>query len=466
MGTCGRRVRKRVEFDLVVIGGGAAGLAAARTARRRGATVAVVSDGPFGGDCTHVGCVPSKTLIEAAAAGLDFTVATRRLRATVARIAASEDAAALDAEGITAITATATLTRDSTLSVDGRPLAWRRLVVATGTTAVLPPIPGLAGVGALTNETAFELTRRPDSLLVVGGGPIGVELAQAFARFGTTVTLIESAVRLLPREEPEASAAVARALHADGVGVRTGQAVRAVSGDVGAVTAKLADGTPVTAERLLVAVGRRPVTDRLGLADTPIRLDSHGYVVTDSRLRTSLPGVYAAGDVTGRAPFTHAADEMGRIAALNALSPAPWHRFREDAIPHVTYTRPEVAAVGLTEAAAARAHPDARVAELPLDELDRALTAGHTDGYIKLIAAPRTGLRNLAGGRLVGATIVAARAGEMIALPTLALRTAMFPARLALTVQAYPTWTLGVRQTAAQFFVPTNGRRARPAHTT
>lgn len=451
-----------MQFDLAVIGGGAAGLAAARTGRRRNATVALVSSGPLGGDCTFYGCVPSKTLIESARQGLDFPDATDRVHATVRRIAATENAEVLRREGIEVIEAPARLAGPGQLDIAGSGLQYRRLVIASGSVPATPPIEGIGKVAALTNETVFDLTTRPASLLIIGGGPVGVELGQAFARLGTAVTIAEAADRLIPGEEPEASTVIAAALTADGVDLRTGRRVTSVAGAPGTVTARLDDGTAVTAERVLVAVGRRPQTDDLDLDRSGVRLGERGHIITDRHLQTTARGVYAAGDVTGRSLFTHAADEMGRIAANNALTRIPWRRFRQHAIPAVTYTSPEVARVGFTEDQAA-AIPGARVAELPLDQLDRAITAGRTDGYIKLIAAPRAPTGNLAGGRLVGATIVAERAGEMIAVPTLAMRTGMLPARLALTVQAYPTWTLGVRQAAAQLFIETDGRRARPA---
>lgn len=451
-----------MQFDLVVIGGGAAGLAAARVGRRRDATVALVSSGPLGGDCTFYGCVPSKTLIESARQGLDFPAATGRVHATVQHIAATENAAVLRRERIEVIEAPARLAGPGQLDVAGSGLHYRRLVIATGSVPAIPPIQGIDRVGALTNETIFDLTTQPAALLIIGGGPIGVELGQAFARLGTAVTIVEAADRLITREEPEASTVIAAALAADGVHLRTGHQVTSLTGAPGAVTARLDDGTTITAEQVLVAVGRRPQTSGLDLQAAGIRLDQRGHIITDRHLKTTARGVYAAGDVTGRALFTHAADEMGRVAANNALSRVAWRRFHQDAIPAVTYTSPEVARVGLTEDQAA-AIPGARVAELPLDQLDRAITAGRTDGYIKLIVAPRPPIGNLAGGRLIGATIVAERAGETIAVPTIALRTGMLPARLALTVQAYPTWTLGVRQTAAQLFIETDGRRARPA---
>lgn len=454
-----------MDYDLVVVGAGTAGISAARTARRRRARVALVAEGPVGGDCTFVGCVPSKTLIEAAAQGADFSTAVARVHATVARVAATESADVLRREGIDVLDGRARLAGPGRLHVAGRQLNARRLVIATGAGPAVPAIPGLADVDVLTNENVFELTARPASLLVIGGGPIGVELAQAFARLGTTVTVVEAASRLLPREEPEASAVIADALRADKVQVVLARQVTSVAADPAGVTVTLDDGATIKGTQVLVAVGRRPATVGLGLTETGVGTDRLGYIVTDTHLLTNVAGVFAAGDVTGRAAFTHAADEMGRVAATNSLSRAPYRRFHEERIPAVTYTTPEVARVGLTEHQAASTAGGARVAYLPLAELDRAVTAGRTDGYIKLIAGPRRGTRNLAGGRLLGATIVAARAGEMIALPTLAMATAMFPARLALTVQAYPTWTLGVRQAAAQLFIETGGRRSRPAQT-
>lgn len=451
-----------MSYDLLVVGGGAAGLAAARAARRRGAAVALVSDGPLGGDCTFTGCVPSKTLIESARQGLDFEAAAARVRATVAAVAAGEDAGVLRAEGIDVIEGRARLAGRGRVQVGDRAVAARRVVIATGAGPLVPGIPGRAEVGALTNRTVFALESRPASLLVVGGGPIGVELGQAFARLGTAVTVVEAAGRLLPGEEPEASAVITGALAADGVEVRTGRQVTALSGRPGAVRARLDDATEVAAEAVLVAVGRRADTASLGLADAGVEVDGRGFVVTDRRLRTTAAGIYAAGDVTGRSMYTHAADEMGRLAAANALSRLAWRAFHSDAVPAVTYTTPEVARVGLTEGQAA-AIPGARVAEVPLSEVDRAVTAGRTAGYVKLIVAPRRATRDLAGGRLVGATIVADPAGEMIAVPALALRSGMLPARLALTVAAYPTWSLGIRQAAAQLFVEAGGRRARPA---
>ena len=447
------------DYDLVVIGGGAAGLGAARAGVRAGARVLLISDGEPGGDCTFIGCVPSKTLIEAAARRLAFPVAAQRVRDAVTTIAATENAAALRAEGIDVTLGRARFTGPGRIEVDGRPVRAARFVVATGAAPLIPPIPGLDGLTYLTNETVFDLTELPPSLAVLGGGAIGCELAQAFARLGSHVTVVEGADRLLPGEEPETARVIAEVFAREGIDVRLGARVEeATAGD--GVRLWLGDSTAISAARLLVAVGRRPVTTDVDLAAAGIAADDRGHIRTDDRLATTAPGVYAAGDVTGRMPFTHAAFEMGRIAAGNALSRRN-RRYRPTATPWVTFTDPEVARVGLTETQAVEHH--GRVAYLPMSEMDRAIAAGATDGFIKLLAGPRPLLGNIGGGRILGATIVAARAGEMIHEPTLAMATGMLTGRLAATTHAYPTWSYAVQLTAAQFFMPTAGRRARPA---
>jgi pyruvate/2-oxoglutarate dehydrogenase complex dihydrolipoamide dehydrogenase (E3) component len=452
-----------VDYDLVVVGGGAAGMSAARAAARRRARVVLVQAGPLGGDCTFVGCVPSKPLIEAAGQGADFAAAMARVRTTVAQIAATETADVLRAEGIDVIEGWARLEGADRVVVDGRELRACRLVIATGSRPMVPDIPGLRAVGVLTNENVFDLTERPASLAILGGGPVGVELAQAFARLGTAVTLIEKADRLLVREEPEAGEIVTAALASDGVEIRVRRQLTAVTADPSGARLRLDDGHEVGVTRILVAVGRRPVTDELGLDAAGVATDQFGFIRTDGHLRTTVAGIWAAGDIAGRSQHTHAADAMGRTAAANALSRIGYRNFRDAWMPAVTFTAPEVARVGLTENEATG--PGVRVAYLPMTEFDRAISARRTTGYVKLIAGTRAGSGNLAGGRLLGATIVAERAGEMIALPTLAMRAHMFPARLALATQAYPTWSLAVQQAAAQFFVQTGGRTARPSIT-
>lgn len=456
-----------MDYDLIVIGGGAAGLGAGRAGKRIGARVLLVHDGPLGGECTFTGCVPSKTLIEAAKHGISYKEAHRRVTETVARIAATEDTATLRGEGIDVRQGRARFRTPTQIEVDGSRITAKRFVVATGSKPANPPVPGLSDVAYLTNETVFELSALPTSLAVLGGGAIGCELAQTFARFGATVVVVEAADRLLSKEESEASALVEQALLRNGIDVRTGVKVERVEDGTGSVRLALADGGEVKADRLLVATGRSAVTEGLDLAGVGVALDDRGNVRTDSHLKTNVDGIYAAGDVTGRLPFTHAADAMARLAAGNALRPGgPVGALRQStydprATPWVTFTDPEVARVGITEAEAASR--DGQVAYLPLDEVDRALAAGRTDGFIKLIAGPRPVLRGVGGGEILGATIVAERAGEMIAEIALAMHTRMFAGRLAQATHAYPTWSSGVQLAAAQFVTEIGGRRARPA---
>ena len=469
-----------MDHDLIVVGGGAAGLAAVRTGQWSGADVALVTDGPIGGDCTFTGCIPSKTLIAAAAAGLGFVEAMDRVRSTVDQIAATESAEVWRRQGVTVLEGRARLVTHDTVAVDGRRVTAPRIVVATGSRPLIPPVDGLdpsgvlagdaasladasglAGRAVLTTETLFELKSRPTSMGIVGAGPTGCELAQALARLGVEVTLFEAADRVLAGEEAEASEIVAAALVADGVQVCTSAPVTAVgpapSGNGVAVGTGSAES--VTVERVLLAAGRAPADNGLGLKELGVKLRGSGWVVTDDRMATNVKGVYAAGDVTGRMAFTHAADEMGRLAAANALGRGPRGRFRDRWIPQATFTDPEVARVGAVEG---EAPARARVAYLPLSEVDRAVVDGRIDGFVKIVAAPRPVLGRFGGGRVVGATIVAPRAGEMIAEVALAMRTGAFAGRLAQTAHAYPTWSHGVQKAAAQFFGEIEGRRARP----
>jgi pyruvate/2-oxoglutarate dehydrogenase complex dihydrolipoamide dehydrogenase (E3) component len=452
-------------YDLVVLGGGAAGLGAARAGAAAGARTLLISDGEIGGECTFTGCVPSKTLIEAAARGASFPDAMSAVRGAVAAIAATETAGALAREGIEVLRAAAAFTSPREVSAGGRVLRARGFVIATGSRPAIPQVPGLAEADYLTNETIFGLGELPARLLVLGGGAVGCELAQAFARLGSQVTVIEAASRLLPAADPAVSHLLEGVFCADGISVRTGVAAASVKNDDKGVTLRLVSGEEMAADRLLVAAGRQPAASNLGLEHTGVQVDERGHIVTDRHLATTRHRIYAAGDVTGKMPFTHAAFAMGRVAARNALRRrgSPPGTFGTLPIPWVVFTDPEVAQVGLTEAQAAATVPGARVAWLPMSEADRAVTAGRAEGFVKIIAGPRRVLRNTGGGRILGATIVAARAGEMIHEPALAMRTGMFTGRLAQTTHAYPTWSLAIQQAASQFFGRHGGRTARAA---
>ena len=450
------------EPDLLVIGGGAAGLAAARAGVRRKARTLLVQQGRLGGDCTFTGCIPSKALIEAARRGVGFAPAMAAAHVAVETIAAREDDAVLAREGVQVAHGWASFRSPRQVDVDGVTVRCRRIVLASGARPAVPPVPGLGGLDYLTNETVFDLGDAPPSLAVLGGGAVGCELAQAFGRLGVSVTVVEAMPRLLPREEPETSEVITSVFAREGIDVRCGAMVEraeALDGK-GAVRLHLDGRGALEAGRVLVATGRDGATEGMGLEAAGVNTEG-GFIVTDDALATNVAGIWAAGDVAGKLQFTHAADEMGRIAAANALSRRPRRRFRAERIPWVTFTAPEVARVGVSEAEAVARH--GRVAYLPMAEVDRAVTADETDGFVKLVAGPRRGLGHLGGGRLLGATVVAARGGELIAEAALALRTGMFTGRLAQTVHAYPTWSTAMQQAAAQLFVEVAGRRSRPA---
>jgi len=450
--------------DVVVGGGGAGGLTAAREANRRGARTVLVSEGPLGGDCTHTGCVPSKALLDAAARGQSFAEAIATVHQRIDDVAATEDADTLAREGIEVVSGRGRLAGGRGVDVDGRRIEGRHIILATGARAAVPPIPGLREQPHLTNETIFDLDAQPRRLAILGGGAIGAELAQAFRGPGSDVTVVEAEPRLLSSEEPEASAVIGERFRDRGVDVRCGARVERVERtETGDVCLHLGDGTTVEADRLLVATGCTPTTDGLGLSDAGVEVGERDFIRTDDSLATTAPGIWAIGDVTGRMPFTHAAGRMAFVAVANALSRVPLRKARFDPrpIPWVTFTSPEVARVGMTEREAA--DHGGRVAYLPLSDVDRGMITGDTDGFVKLIAGPRRLLGNAGGGRLLGATIVAPTGGEMIGQVALAMRTNMFTGRLAQTTQAYPTWSMAIQEAAAQFFMTHRGHTAREA---
>ncbi|WP_343576944.1 FAD-dependent oxidoreductase [Mycobacterium sp.] len=447
-----------MDYELLVIGGGAAGLAAATTAAGDGMRVALVSDGPLGGDCTFTGCVPSKTLIAAAAQGSTFGDAMRRVRATVGDIAATETAPLLRRAGVEVIGGRARVVGGGAVTVDGTRLAAGAIIIATGSQPAIPPIDGLADTPFLTTDTVFELRDKPDSMAILGAGPVGCELAQAFCRLGVDVCVVDTADRLLPGIDADAAAVLTEVFVREGIRVHTNSRVDAVYGNDKVVTLRLNDNRTVTAAQLLVATGRVPDTKGLDLAAAGVRTDEQGFITVDRHLATTAADVFAVGDVTGLFPHTHAAYAMGRDAVGAARHRLRRPSFDPGAIPRVIFTDPEIGVVGSDGRNIGTA--GARVAYLPFAELDRAIIAGRVDGFVKIVAGPRPVLRNLGGGRILGATIVAPHAGEMIHEPALAMRTRMFTGRLAQAIHAYPSWSMAIQQAAAQFFGEFGGRRA------
>ncbi len=442
----------RGPWDLLVVGGGTAGLVAARTARSLGARVLLVERERMGGDCLWTGCVPSKSLLAAAHAAaaarggarlgvhagdvvVDFAQVMAHVHGAQREIAPVDSAAALERAGVRVRSGQVRLTGPGTATVDGRPVTFRSALLATGSAPVVPPLPGLADVHPLTSDSVWELDALPVRLAVLGGGSIGCELGQAFARLGAGVTLVEAEDLLLGEEDPRAAALLRRALEDDGVQVRTGSAVRQVTPgqEPGSGTLHLADGGEVEFDRLLVSVGRAPRTDGLGLEAAGVDVDDRGHVVVDEHLRTSNPRVWAAGDVTGRPPFTHTAAVHGSTAGSNAV--LGLRRTAAGDQPQVTYTDPEVASVGVPVADAA-GRADLRVITWEHGQVDRAVVERRTEGFTSLVLDGRH--------RVVGGLVVGPRAGETIAELTLAVQRGLRARDLAGVTHAYPTWSGGL----------------------
>ncbi len=436
-------------WDLLVIGGGTAGLVAAHTAAGFGASVLLVERDRTGGDCLWTGCVPSKSLLAAAHAAadarsaaalgvhigevrIDFAAVMGHVHSTIETIAPVDSPDALRRAGATVAQGTVVLTGSSTAEIDGQPVRFRQALLATGSAPIVPGIPGLAEADPLTSDTIWELTELPASLLVLGGGAIGCELGQALARLGTRVTIVEAASRLLTRESLAASVAVTAAFERDGIDVRTGVAVTALSTGPDGHRVELADGTSVLADHVLVAIGRRPRTSDLGLEAAGVELTDAGHVRVDAKLRTTSPRIWAAGDLTGHPPFTHTAGIHGSLAASNAVLGLR-RTVQPDLVPRVTYTQPEVAAFGpdVDQPGAGRT-----VHTIPHTEVDRAIAEGHTDGHSALVVDAK--------GRIVGASIVGPRAGESLAEAVLAGSQGLRGRAIAGSMHAYPTWSDGV----------------------
>lgn len=453
-----RNPEPKTRYDLVVLGGGTAGLVAAMGAAGLGARVALVERDRLGGDCLNTGCVPSKAFIRsarsvgeirrAAALGVhagvtrvDFATVAGRMRTRRASIAEHDSAHRLTAAGVDVFFGSARFLDSRTISVDDRQLQFGRAVIATGGRATAPPVPGLDTIPYLTNETVFGLTALPRRLLVIGAGPIGCELAQAFARFGSDVVVLDQAPQLLPREDQDAAVIVRRALEADGVRFALGVRLQLVTQTGRNVTIRYVPGddpggqADVAGDAVLVAVGRAPNIEDLDLAAAGITFTPQGVTV-NQRLQTSNPRVYASGDVCSAYKFTHAADAMSRIVIQNALFFG-----RKSAadlvIPWVTYTDPEVAQVGASAEDAGGAGGRLATITIPLSDVDRAIVDDATDGFVRV---------HHEGGRLRGCTIVAPHAGEMIAEAAYALTHGGTAAGLSATIHPYPTYAEALRK--------------------
>jgi pyruvate/2-oxoglutarate dehydrogenase complex dihydrolipoamide dehydrogenase (E3) component len=440
----------RGTYNLVVIGGGTAGLVSAAGAAGLGARVALVERRLLGGDCLNYGCVPSKALIHAARViagarhaaafglvqprdeGVDFAAVMSRMRALRADIGAHDSARRFRDLGIDVYLGDAHFVGRDAIDVGGRRLRFSRAVIATGARPSAPPIPGLAETGYLTNETLFGLTALPRRLAIVGAGPIGCEMAQAFARFGSAVTIVSLDPTILPREDPDAAGVVQSQLAREGIGLLLGARLTGAERTPAGRRLHVERGQgaeSIDADEVLVAVGRAPNVEGLGLDTAGVACTPRGVAVSDT-LQTTNPRIYAAGDVCSPYQFTHAADAMARIVIQNALF---FGRRKASALamPWCTYTDPEVAHVGLYEAEArARGHR-VQTLDVGFDDVDRAILEGAAHGVARLHLDHR--------GRILGGTIVARHAGEMIGELALAITAGLGAAALSSTIHPYPT---------------------------
>lgn len=446
--------------DICVIGAGSGGLSVAAAAAAFGVPVVLVEKHKMGGDCLNYGCVPSKALIAAARrahlvrtaetfgvgakAQIDFRKVHDHVHGAIAAIAPNDSVERFTGLGVRVIKGAARFRDRDTVIVGDTEIRARRFVVATGSIPSAPPIPGLESAGYLTNETVFDLTECPQHLLVIGAGPIGLELAQAFRRLGSDVTVLEAATPLA-REDPECAAIVLDQLAREGIVLRAGVKIARVekaSDRVRVVLQRDDEEDLVEGSHLLVAAGRRANVDGLGLEEAGIEYDRKGIKV-DRRLRTRNRRVYAIGDAAGGLQFTHAANYHAGIVLRNILFRLP-AAANDDLVPRVTFTDPELAQAGLTEAQARERHGSISVLRWPLHENDRAQAEGDTRGHIKAITARR--------GRILGATIVGAEAGELIATWALAISQGMNIRAMTGVVIAYPTRAEIGKRAAMTFF--------------
>jgi pyruvate/2-oxoglutarate dehydrogenase complex dihydrolipoamide dehydrogenase (E3) component len=450
--------------DLCVIGAGSAGLSVAAGASQMGAQTVLIEAGEMGGDCLNYGCVPSKALLAAAKAaafpahakrmGVDLGTAKIEFRAVhdhvhdvIRSIAPMDSQERFEGMGVTVIRDRARFTGPREVSAGGRTIRARRFVIATGSSPMVPPIPGLADVDHLTNETVFELTECPASLIVMGGGPIGCELGLAFSRLGAEVTIVEMA-SILPKDDPELVDLLRRRLESEGIRLAEGRKVTKVESDNGGVAVTVADKDgaeeTVSAARLLVAAGRKPNVEGLGLEEAGIA-HGRGGIEVDSRLRSSDRKVFAIGDVAGGPQFTHVAGYHAGVVIKNALFRLP-ARAKHDAVPWVTYTEPELAHVGLTEAQAREAKGEIRILRWPFSENDRAACERETDGLVKVVTDKR--------GRILGCSILGAHAGELILPWVLAVSAKEKVGRMAQVIAPYPTLGEASKRAAGSYYTP------------
>ena len=438
---------EQLSSDLLVIGAGSGGLSVAAGAVQMGASVILLEGGEMGGDCLNYGCVPSKSLLamgkKALTGDVSYAQAMGHVQHVIDTIAPVDSQERFEGLGVRVIRAFGRFVSPHEVEAGNCRIKARRIVIATGSSPMVPPIPGLGEVPYMTNETLWTLTDRPDHLIILGGGPIGLEMAQAHVRLGSKVTVVEAA-NALGRDDPEMAAMVLQRLREEGVEILERTSVTNVAPTAEGVLVALSDGQSVTGSHLLIAAGRVPNTGKLNLAAAGIDVDGRNIRV-NAQLKTTNQRVYAIGDVTGLMPFTHTAGYHAGVIIRSALFGLP-AKAKHSHIPYATYTQPELAQVGLTEAQARDTHGDKlEVARFDIHHNDRAIAEGRAEGLIKVMVVK---------GRPVGVSIVGDQAGELISLWSMAIANNMTMAQISAMVAPYPTYAEINKRAAGAYFAP------------
>jgi pyruvate/2-oxoglutarate dehydrogenase complex dihydrolipoamide dehydrogenase (E3) component len=451
---------EKIKTDILIIGAGSGGLSVAAGASQMGADVVLLEGHKMGGDCLNFGCVPSKALIAAGKQAhamshgakfgvtpvmpeVSYAAAKDHVHKVIDTIAPVDSQERFEGMGVRVIREFGKFIDAKTVQAGPYQITARRVVISTGSRPFVPPIPGLDTVPYETNETLFDLREQPEHLIIIGGGPIGLEMAQAHVRLGSKVTVLEGA-KALGRDDPEMAEVVLNRLRAEGIEIAEGQIAEKIAGSAGAIEVHTKDGSVFGGSHLLMAVGRQPNVDKLDLEKAGIEYDRRG-VKTDMALKTTNSKVYAIGDAAGRHQFTHVAGYHGATIIRSMLFGLP-AKIREDHIPYATYTDPELAQVGLTEAQAREAHGDKlEVVRFPYHENDRAIAEGKTEGLIKVM---------IVKGRPVGASIAGAHAGELIQTWSLVLANKLKIGAVAAMIAPYPTLAEINKRAAGQYYVP------------
>ncbi|MBA3237493.1 MAG: FAD-dependent oxidoreductase [Parachlamydiaceae bacterium] len=445
-------------YPLVVIGAGAGGLVVAIGATKAGKKVLLIEKGNYGGDCTNFGCIPSKSLIASASSAATIKEAKElgieissqviqanqslcRIREIVTKIRSHENPNALNKLGLETLTGTAKFVGPHDLQVNDEIIKAKQIVIATGSSPTIPAIKGLDKTPFLTNETIFELEEIPKNLVVMGGGPIGCELAQAFLRLGSKVTLIHSHTELLNKEEVCAQEVIAAQFKLEGMSLHLGIGVKEISYHEGHFQIFLENDHKIESETLLISVGRKPNVSSLNLEAAGIRYTDKG-IYADAYGRTNQSHIWAVGDVTGMPFFTHWAENQARSVLTSLILPFPFKKKidKNQFIPRVTFTEPEVASIGLSEKEASQSYNIA-IYTVPFSQVDRAITTGKTEGYIKIVTKKWS-------SKILGCTIVGPRAGEMLGEISLAMYAGIPLRKLSALIHPYPTYNGAIRKAA------------------